>query len=107
MCPTEEADTKDATAVTTIAQPLDTSKNGGIPDSGLEEATFKPEDPPQYVTGFKLGVIVASVALGCFLLLVDTMVISTVRVSDSLDLLHSAHGKQTLIPQTGYSADHG
>lgn len=32
----------------------------------------------EYVTGFKLAIIVASVALACFLMLLDTMVISTV-----------------------------
>ncbi|KAK4172408.1 major facilitator superfamily domain-containing protein [Triangularia setosa] len=74
MSPTEEVNTKDATA-TTVAQPLDTSHNGV--ESGVEEAASKPEYAPQYVTGFKLGIIVASVALGCFLMLVDTMVIST------------------------------
>lgn len=31
-----------------------------------------------YVTGFKLALVVASVALACFLMLLDTMVISTV-----------------------------
>lgn len=36
------------------------------------------DDEPEYVTGFKLTLIVASVALGCFLMLIDTMVISTV-----------------------------
>ncbi|KAK3329998.1 major facilitator superfamily domain-containing protein [Apodospora peruviana] len=38
----------------------------------------------EYVTGFKLAIIVASVALACFLMLVDTMVISTAipRITD-------------------------
>jgi hypothetical protein len=35
-------------------------------------------DEPEYVTGFKLVIIVASVALACFLMLLDTMIISTV-----------------------------
>ncbi|KAK0712206.1 efflux pump [Apiosordaria backusii] len=74
MPPTEEANTKDA-AATTVVQPLDAPQDG--PGSGVEEPISKPDIAPQYVTGFKLGVIVASVALGCFLMLVDTMVIST------------------------------
>lgn len=37
-------------------------------------------DAGEYVTGFKLAIIVASVALACFLMLLDTMVISTVRM---------------------------
>lgn len=32
-----------------------------------------------YVTGFKLVLVVASLAMACFLVLMDTMVISTVR----------------------------
>jgi hypothetical protein len=38
---------------------------------------LKPCDTNEYVTGFKLAIVVASVALACFLMLVDTMVIST------------------------------
>jgi len=33
---------------------------------------------PEYITGMSLVLVVASVALSCFLMLVDTMVISTV-----------------------------
>ncbi|KAI9691905.1 MAG: hypothetical protein M1822_007978 [Bathelium mastoideum] len=43
----------------------------------------------QYVTGVKLVLIVAGVALGCFLMLVDTMVISTAipRITDQFKSL--------------------
>jgi len=36
------------------------------------------QDAPVYVEGLKLAIVVASVALSCFLMLLDTMVISTV-----------------------------
>jgi hypothetical protein len=42
-----------------------------------DKEVVKP-DEPEYVTGFKLAIIVASVALACFLMLLDTMIISTV-----------------------------
>jgi hypothetical protein len=32
----------------------------------------------QYVTGYKLAIVIASIALSCFLMLLDTMIISTV-----------------------------
>lgn len=41
------------------------------------------QDTDQYVTGLKLAIIVSSVALACFLMLVDTMVISTVSQTPS------------------------
>jgi hypothetical protein len=48
---------------------------------------LKPEDKAdagtEYVTGFKLAVVVASVSLSCFLMLLDTMVVSTVITSCS------------------------
>lgn len=47
--------------------------------------TIKPDenvdDTNTYVTGHKLVVLVACVAMACFLVLIDTMVISTVSVS--------------------------
>lgn len=36
------------------------------------------DDGGEYVTGYKLAIIVASIALSCFLMLLDTMIISTV-----------------------------
>lgn len=47
------------------------SELGTEPDSSMDDGT-------QYVTGFKLGTIVASMAMACFLVLLDTMVIGTV-----------------------------
>ncbi|KUJ18477.1 MFS general substrate transporter [Mollisia scopiformis] len=47
-------------------------------------------DVNEYVTGFKLVIIVASVAMACFLMLVDTMVINTAipRITDQFHSLH-------------------
>lgn len=45
-------------------------------DNQLEE--MSPGDPHEPVTGIKLALIVGSVALACFLMLLDTMVVSTV-----------------------------
>jgi hypothetical protein len=42
------------------------------------EIEIKPDNAKGYVTGIKLALIVGSVALACFLMLLDTMVISTV-----------------------------
>lgn len=36
------------------------------------------DDTPIYVTGFKLALVVACLAMACFLVLMDTMIISTV-----------------------------
>lgn len=69
MSLTEEVDSKDATK-TSVAEPLGASLDGA--ESAAEEAASEPEYVPQYVTGFKLVIIVASLALGCFLMLVDT-----------------------------------
>ena len=53
------------------------SQSDRAPDDAV--ITHHHEDfKPEYVTGVKLVLVVASVALGCFLMLVDTMVISTV-----------------------------
>lgn len=41
------------------------------------ELTIQQDDTDEHVTGLKLAVIVASVAMACFLMLVDTMVIGT------------------------------
>lgn len=35
---------------------------------------------PEYVTGFKLALVIGSLALACFLMLLDTMIISTVSI---------------------------
>lgn len=44
----------------------------------------KPQVATQYVTGVKLGLIVVMMGLACFLVLLDTMVISTVSLSSCL-----------------------
>ena len=46
-------------------------------------------DTNDYVAGSKLVIIVAAVALACFLMLIDTMVISTAipRITDDFDSL--------------------
>lgn len=49
------------------------SVNPSVPDKEVVTP-----DESEYVTGFKLAIIVASVALACFLMLLDTMIISTV-----------------------------
>lgn len=46
-------------------------------------ADSKPQSGVGYVTGLKLALIVGSVALACFLMLLDTMIISTVSSSNS------------------------
>lgn len=38
----------------------------------------KPEPAAEYVTGLKLAVVVAAVAVASFLMLLDTMIVSTV-----------------------------
>lgn len=49
------------------------SEDPSVPDKEVIQP-----DEQEYVTGFKLAIIVASVALACFLMLLDTMIISTV-----------------------------
>lgn len=55
-----------------VSQSNNDANRAGVKDFNHEESE------PQHVTGIKLVLIVASVALACFLMLVDTMVISTV-----------------------------
>ncbi|KAI0896126.1 efflux pump [Annulohypoxylon nitens] len=70
-----------------VLQPKETS----MVDS--KEDVVKSEDhhdnPNEYVTGIKLVLIVASVALACFLMLLDTMVVSTAipRITDTFNSL--------------------
>lgn len=59
---------------------LDTQKPGKIDTS--------PKTSVEYVTGFKLVLIVSSVALACFLMLLDTMVIGTVSLPCHIDYLY-------------------
>lgn len=43
-----------------------------------DDALTRSRDEPEPVKGFKLAIIVASVALSCFLMLLDAMIVSTV-----------------------------
>jgi hypothetical protein len=62
------------------------------------------DDGVEYLTGLKLAVVVASVALSCFLMLLDNLIVSTVsrlqvsicvRVLELIRLLgNSAHHRQ-------------
>ncbi|KAI2602756.1 major facilitator superfamily domain-containing protein [Hypoxylon sp. NC1633] len=60
-----------------------------ISSKANESVKLDTKEESQYVTGIKLGIIVASVALACFLMLVDTMVISTAipRITDEFQSL--------------------
>ena len=51
----------------------------GSGDKKDGKVDIKLESAAGYVTGFKLALVVGSVALACFLMLLDTMVISTVN----------------------------
>jgi len=57
------------------------------------------EDDYQYVTGFKLATITASITLVAFLIMLDQSIIATVR--------HTPHPSVTLLKlATGYSTHH-
>ena len=73
------------------------------------------DDTGEYVTGIKLAIIVASVALACFLMLLDTMVISTVStLTIKIDLPSHLHrdtstlltGPSVSITRKGHSTHH-
>lgn len=49
-------------------------------DKEMGKVGINTNSDTEYVTGFKLVLIVGSVALACFLMLLDTMVISTVML---------------------------
>jgi hypothetical protein len=74
----EERDDQ-ASASTVQDKPSNMSKEDTTPDEAMVGDGDSPSSPA-YVTGFKLALVVASIALGCFLMLVDTMVISTVSL---------------------------
>ncbi|ROW03046.1 hypothetical protein VMCG_05700 [Cytospora schulzeri] len=61
-----------------------TTKSEKVPLPSVE----KPEPSGEYVTGVKLGVIVAAVALASFLMLLDTMIVST-AIPSITDTFHS------------------
>ncbi|KAF2269978.1 efflux pump [Lojkania enalia] len=58
-------------------------------DKEADNADIKSDNAAGYVTGFKLALVVGSVALACFLMLLDTMVISTAvpRITDAFNSL--------------------
>ncbi|KAI1121323.1 hypothetical protein F5Y10DRAFT_272195 [Nemania abortiva] len=62
-----------------------------MPSGDSQSRPPQGEDGSQYVTGFKLVIIIASVSLACFLMLIDTMVISTAipRITDEFNSLAS------------------
>jgi hypothetical protein len=47
------------------------------PQSGIIKGDSQ-DDRVDYVSGYKLAVVVASVALSCFLMLLDNLIVSTV-----------------------------
>lgn len=67
-----------------LSSDLDAQKPGKIDTS--------PVSSVECVTGFKLFLIVSSVALACFLMLLDTMVIGTVSSPCHIDYLYLQRG---------------
>lgn len=65
-----------------------------------DEVNTQPDSAARYVVGFKLALILGSVSLACFLMLLDTMVISTVcgRYLTPLDLLLTIRAHFQAIP---------
>lgn len=55
--------------------------------SSSSEKQDDSEDEIEYITGLRLAIVVGSVALACFLMLVDTMIISTVCACAMFKLL--------------------
>lgn len=95
----------DASVVPSMEQqhPLsapDTSQVSEKPDNAIV-TTLDQSSESQYVTGIKLVLVVASVALGCFLMIVDTMVISTVSTA-----LNSPRLMLSSYHHLGYSSYH-
>ncbi|KAI0148070.1 efflux pump [Hypoxylon sp. NC0597] len=70
-----------------VLLPKETSVVGSKEDIGKSDNHH--DNSNQYVTGIKLVLIVASVALACFLMLLDTMVVSTAipRITDTFNSL--------------------
>lgn len=66
-----ELNTKGSPPVETLVLGSDDQNTGEVVD-------VQPNSADEYVRGFKLALIVGSVALACFLMLLDTMVVSTV-----------------------------
>ncbi|KAI1800663.1 efflux pump [Daldinia bambusicola] len=70
-----------------VLLPKGTAEVGSKEDEGTLEIHH--DNSTQYVTGIKLALIVASVTLACFLMLLDTMVVSTAipRITDTFNSL--------------------
>ncbi|KAI1416184.1 efflux pump [Hypoxylon sp. FL1857] len=70
-----------------VLLPKETPVTGFKEDDGKSDSHHGHSN--EYVTGIKLGLIVASVALACFLMLLDTMVVSTAipRITDTFNSL--------------------
>lgn len=50
-----------------------------VEDPQSDSITKNPQDNPvEYVTGYKLAAVIASVALSCYLMLLDNLIVSTV-----------------------------
>lgn len=70
----------DTKSVSPKLVPEDMPSRSRPPDNKEDgDVDIKSHDENEYVTGFKLALIVGSCALACFLMLLDTMVISTVN----------------------------
>jgi hypothetical protein len=67
---------------TGITQTTEKSSGGGKVPQAAED-NFQGAEPQdidiEYVTGYKLAIVVVCVALSCFLMLLDAMIISTVN----------------------------
>lgn len=79
--------TKDAND-TNESTEVSSNSRSSIPKNAINtsQTENQQDSTDEYVTGFKLVVIVASVAMACFLMLVDTMVIGTVRCVPQIDI---------------------
>jgi hypothetical protein len=59
-----------------------------------------------YVTGWKLTVVCVAVALACFLMLIDTMIISTVNALQFRDTEVGLTLRPRLFPLAGHPTHH-
>lgn len=59
-----------------VAQLVD----GTAADAKRDPAVVEPKPNPEYVTGVKLAIIVATLGFASFLILLDLMIVSTVRL---------------------------
>ncbi|KAK8017143.1 major facilitator superfamily domain-containing protein [Apiospora marii] len=78
------------TAAAAAARPVSPAEQDATtPQHHAEPKTEKPVSGREYVTGIKLAVIVAAVAFASFLMLLDTMIISTAipRITDEFHSL--------------------